>query len=202
MAAYGNSSGASHSRCIRQGQAISGSWAFRVLLSILLALSCRPAAAQAPAPANYAAARGEAVARIVSGIISFTRWPGPPRDARLCITTPAVSAQMLVRNISATTRLAGVQYLAPQDARLESSCDVVYIEHVNEASHANLFQRLAGRPVLTIADSDSGCLMGSLFCISSTGASPVFSVNLDAIARSGLHINPKVLLLVHKQQAK
>ena len=172
------------------------------MLSTLLALACRPAAAQAPAPAGHAATRGQEVARIVSGIIGFTRWPGPPRDARLCITTPAVSAEMLVRDISATTPLASVRYLAPQDARLESGCDVVYIERVNEASRANLFQRLAGRPVLTIADSDSGCLMGSLFCLSRTGASPMFSVNLDAIARSGLHINPKVLLLVRKQQVK
>lgn len=184
------------------GNPIFQAWAFRVMLSILLVLACRPAIAQAPAPASHATTRGEEVARIVGGIISFTRWPGPPHDARLCITTPAMSAEMLVRNLSATTPLAGVQYLAPQDARLESSCDVVYIEHVNQAGHANLFQRLAGRPVLTIADSGSGCLMGSLFCISSTGASPRFSVNLDAIARSGLHINPKVLLLVHKQQAK
>jgi hypothetical protein len=56
--------------------------------------------------------------------------------------------------------------------------------------------------VLSIAGADGGCLMGSLFCIASGDTPVTFSANLDAISRSGLRINPKVLFLVHRQKAK
>lgn len=171
---------------------------------VLIALSCAAAGAQAPAAAQdgQGSQRVQDIARIVGGIINFTQWPGPPRKVRLCIVKPAAYADMLERDIALSTQLASVQDLAPQDDRLDSSCDVVYIEQTGEADHANLFQRLTGRPVLSITGSGDGCVMGSLFCISSAGAQTTFSANLDAITRSGLHINPKVLLLVHKQQGQ
>ncbi|MGN6581584.1 MAG: YfiR family protein [Bordetella sp.] len=173
--------------------------ALRGALSVLLALSCATAVAQSSATGSHGSRRVQDIARIVGGIINFTQWPGPPRKVRLCIATPAVYADLLVRDIEVSTPLASVQYLAAQDTRLDSDCDAVYIEQTGEAGRADLFRRLAGRPVLSITGSGDGCVMGSLFCISNTGAQATFSVNLDAIARSGLHINPKVLLLVHKQ---
>lgn len=191
------------SRFFRWTPAIRAGLAVRAVVALLLASSCANAGAQAPAsPDGSGSQRVQDIARIVGGIISFTQWPGPPRRARLCIVTPAQYADLLVRDIALLAQLASVQYFAPEDERLESSCDVVYIEQASAAGRANLFQRLTGRPVLSITGSGDGCVMGSLFCISSSGAQTTFSVNLDAIARSGLHINPKVLLLVHKQQGQ
>lgn len=190
------------SRFFRWTPAIRAGVAVRAVVALLLASSCANAGAQAPAPDGSGSQRVQDIARIVGGIISFTQWPGPPRKVRLCIVTPALYADLLVRDIALLAQLASVQYFAPEDERLESSCDVVYIEQASAAGRANLFQRLTGRPVLSITGSGDGCVMGSLFCISSSGAQTTFSVNLDAIARSGLHINPKVLLLVHKQQGQ
>jgi len=175
----------------------------RNISPILLALLCGLATAQEAPPTAPASARGDDVARIVGGIISFTQWPGAlAGKIRLCITTPAAHADALVRSMSSTEQLAGVQYLAPEDTHLDTGCDVIYIEQVNDADRANLFQRLAGRPVLSIAGSASGCLMGSLFCLSDNGQPTTFSVNLDTISRSGLRISPKVLFLAHPKPAK
>lgn len=175
----------------------------RNITPILLALVCGLATAQDAPPADPASARGDDVARIISGIISFTQWPGAAAGKmRLCITTPAVHTDALVHSMSSSEQLASVQYLAPEDAQLDTGCDVVYVGQVNDADRANLFQRLAGRPVLSIAGSASGCLMGSLFCLSDSGEPATFSANLDTIARSGLRINPKVLLLAHPKPAK
>jgi hypothetical protein len=202
MAAYRNSSGLALAGFARRVQAIFADLTLRNVLPTLLALSCQQAVAQAPVSIGHAPTREDDIARIINGIIGFTRWPGAPQNVRLCITTPAAYAGALVRQESASKRLASVQYLTPQDPRLESECDVVYIERADSADRARLFQRLAGRPVLSIAGSDSGCLMGSLFCISDAGAPATFSANLDAIGRSGLHINPKVLLLVHRRKTQ
>lgn len=169
-------------------------------LLVLLVLPCQQAIAQAPST-SQASTRDEDVARIIDGIVGFTRWPGASQNPRLCITTPAEHAGALARQMAAPPRLASVQYLAPEDVRIESECDVVYIEQTDDADRASLFQRLTGLPVLSIAGTDTGCLMGSLFCISDTDAPATFSANLDAITRSGLRINPKVLLLAHRRKA-
>ncbi len=174
----------------------------RLIPLILLALAYGLANAQDAPAADAASAREADIARIIDGIISFTQWPAASGKVRLCLTTPVIHADALEAELSGSKQLADVQDLAPDDFRLDSDCDVVYIEQVDDANRAHLFQRLVGRPVLTIAGVASGCLMGSLFCLSGTGVPATFSANLDTIARSGLRINPKVLFLARPHQAK
>jgi len=174
----------------------------RLIPSIVLALACGLACAQDAPVAETAPAREGDIVRIIDGIINFTQWPAASDRVRLCLTTPVLHVDALKAELSGSKQLASVQELAPDDSRLDSECDVVYVEQVDDANRARLFQRLAGHPVLTIAGMASGCLMGSLFCLSDAGASATFSANLDTIARSGLRINPKVLLLARPHPAK
>jgi len=51
----------------------------------------------------------------------------------------------------------------------------------------------AGCPDLTITDDDAACIYGAMFCLSNRGMNLSFSVNLDAIARGPLRIDPRVL---------
>ncbi|SEB17165.1 protein of unknown function [Paraburkholderia sartisoli] len=148
-------------------------------------------------------ARAVEVARIVTGIVGFTRWPTERTTIRLCIVTPARYADRLGEHVvDLQSRTIVTQRYAANDPRLETGCDVVYIEPIDEAAHEHLFQRLAGLPVLSIGGSDDACAMGSLFCLTaSASASAIsFAANLDAIVRSGLRINPKVLLLARTRE--
>jgi hypothetical protein len=169
-------------------------------LGLSLALPCL--AAQEDPPAAGAPDQGDSVARIINGIISFTRWPDPSRKVRLCIVEPSRHADTLMRKTSSPAGPVQAQYLPPGDMRLQAGCDVVYIEHIESADHEKLLRRLVGRPVLTIAGSEAGCLMGSMFCVSSAATPVTFSANLLAITRSGLRVDPKVLLLVRRQPEK
>jgi len=187
------------SRFIGRAKAISGKSVYLGLLALLPALFCsQAAAAHTSAPAEPVP-RGDDVARVIGGIVNFTRWPGTQQHVRLCITIPSEYVDVLMREMPATTRVASVQYLALKDARVDTGCDVVYVEQIDHVDGTNVFQAFVGRPVLSIAGFDSGCLMGSLFCFTSVGSPLTFSANLEAISRSGLRINPKVLFLVRRQ---
>lgn len=171
--------------------------------AFLLTLAYALASAQdAPPAAPAAPPRPVSIARIVNGIISFTQWPNGNQKLRLCLTTPSPDTEILVNEWSMSNPQASVTYLTPQDAHFDTDCDVAFIENVDEADHEHLFQRLANRPILSIADAMRGCLMGSLFCLSDPGTPVSFAANLDTIGRSGLHINPKVLLLARVAHTK
>jgi hypothetical protein len=162
-----------------------------------------PRVGQAQSDAENGGPRADEVARIVGGIVSFTRWPSGRPPTRLCIVTPALYAGPLVQQAARNpARPMSAQRYDASDTRLETDCDVVYIEPVDEASRQHLFQRLAGHPVLSIGGNDEACAMGSLFCLTSAPGAVSFAANLDAIARSGLRINPTVLLLARKDPGK
>ena len=57
----------------------------------------------------------------------------------------------------------------------------------------NVDARYRGRPVLTISDDDPGCSFGAMFCLRARANKVSFSVNLDAIGRGPLRIDPRVL---------
>jgi hypothetical protein len=170
-----------------------------ILLLGLLALPCRWAAGQAVATSAADEARGRDVARIVEGIINFTHWPGMGGKLRLCVGGPSIYIDALAAETADSSWLGKIEQLPLRDARLASQCHVVYIEQAPESERDSVFQRFVGRPVLTIAGFEEGCLMGSLFCLSVAGARPAFAANLAAISRSGLHVNPKVLFFIRNK---
>ena len=55
--------------------------------------------------------------------------------------------------------------------------------------------QLTGRPVLTMGEGAEFCSSGGLFCLvpRPAGHGLRVEVNLDAVARSGLHVHPQVL---------
>lgn len=50
-----------------------------------------------------------------------------------------------------------------------------------------------GRGVLTIAEADPDCRSQAMFCLLFTPQAATFRMNIDAIARSGLKVDPRVL---------
>ena len=82
-----------------------------------------------------------------------------------------------------------------RDNRLGDECDVVYSGDITESERVILRNDLAGHPVLTISEHDPSCSDSNAFCLVVHGTVVSFSVNLDSIARSGVRVDPHVLLL-------
>ena len=135
-----------------------------------------------------------AVNRMVGGIASYVRWPtGSAETVRvMCVVgTPRLTNRLapgvpgrgtvLVRRISATA-VTG-----------RNDCDILFMGRMPVPDRQKLIAWVRGRPVLTITDDDAACIYGAMFCMNERAASLSFSVNLDAIARGPLRIDPRVL---------
>lgn len=133
------------------------------------------------------------VNRVLGGIISYATWPGErPGAARtMCIAgdpgltdriapTVAGGPAISVRRLTAAGVIGG-------------GCDIVFLGHMPVADRQRLIAWVRGRPVLTISDDDPNCSFGAMFCLTGRTGSISFSVNLDAIGRGTLRVDPRVL---------
>jgi hypothetical protein len=82
-----------------------------------------------------------------------------------------------------------------------SSCDVVYVGLA--AATRELLRHVAGHPVLMLGEGAAFCSDGGMFCLEPAAAAEQvrFNANLDAIARSGLRVNPLVLRIARGSAA-
>ena len=133
-------------------------------------------------------ARG--VNRILGGIVSYSRWPTPaPRT--ICV----VGAPRLTDRIAPT--LPGGRALnvrrTPLAGAMGGDCDILFFGHMPVADRQRLIGWVRGRPVLTITDDDPDCSFGAMFCLTGRSTKVSFAVNLDAIGRGTLRIDPRVL---------
>jgi hypothetical protein len=80
---------------------------------------------------------------------------------------------------------------------LGADCNGIYLG--NETLHQQLITEYHPRPLFLIAERNSQCIIGSSFCMNIITNNISFSVNLDLLTRSGVRVNPDVLLLaVHE----
>jgi len=147
-------------------------------------------------------AAAQAVARTTLAILEFARWPGEPREVRLCVvgTTPYAGALLASRPVwRERGRHLSVRQRTARD--VSADCDALYLGRLPEADARALHRRIAGEARITISegrdarDADEGC-DEDMFCLDLRGRSKVgFVVNRDALARSGVRVQPGVLQL-------
>lgn len=147
------------------------------------------------------------LAAVVGGIISYTRWPQAPHAVRLCV----LGHGGLVEQVQASTPPPGQRALVAQTVRLDANyqrdCDAVYVTAMPPENARIVLRQVVGSPILTVGEGAEFCSDGGMFClddgIRALPGNPRarFSANLDAIARSGLRVNPQVLLLARVPKA-
>jgi hypothetical protein len=134
-------------------------------------------------------------AEAVLGILAHTRWPqGAARPLTLCLNEHSASALELrtLPDRVPPGKLAPVRLVDPEDG-LPVGCDALYLGAGPLSSEA--LARLVGRPVLSVGEGAEFCSRGGMFCLLPRGHGVRVEVNLDTVARSGLHVHPQVLKL-------
>ncbi|WP_374527564.1 YfiR family protein [Novosphingobium sp.] len=144
-----------------------------------------------PAPRGsdpYAAA----VARTVQAMIDYTRWPDQPDPLLLCTVGAVSHAEQLGELTLADGHKVQHRQVAASPAAL-GGCDVVYLGALGLTEQRQLTGAVRGRAVLTIAESDPDCRSEAMFCLLLEPQALNFRLNLDAVSRSGLKVDPRVL---------
>ncbi|WP_374281461.1 YfiR family protein [Novosphingobium sp.] len=135
-----------------------------------------------------------AVARMVQSMIEYTRWPAVQNPVELCVAGPALRAARLdVLRLSdgrAITRRA-----VPASPVALAGCDALYIGQVPPPQARQLTDAVRGRGVLTIAEADPDGRGQAMFALVFQPGAVSFRLNIDAVSRSGLRVDPRVLRL-------
>jgi len=170
------------------------------LLLAALSLLVGPAYAQGSATAQQAHQRAKSVTQVVLGILSYARWPTEPVPLRLCLVGPTEYADDLIKsNVQNAGQPLLVRRLLADDRQIAQACDAVYIGKLDPGQRDRLFEVISGHPVVSISEADDPCTVGSLFCLRVGDEQVAFEVNLDSVARSGVHVHPSVLQLSRRR---
>jgi hypothetical protein len=137
----------------------------------------------------------ETVGDVLAGIISFTHWPVPHSPHRLCLAGAA--RFIVVPQDSPTWRGLPVRTIRPSAASDQTTdqCDILYLATVQPTATMRFLAAVRGRPVLTVAEDDPTCRSGAMFCLHVRQNEATFELNLDAVSRSGVTVDPRVLRL-------
>jgi hypothetical protein len=133
----------------------------------------------------------ESVGGLVGGIIGYSRWPTQPRPVRLCLA----GATRYALRMSDAQRTAGQSILIRSigTAASTASCDVLYVGTLSASRRARLIAAARAQPIVSIIENDPNCRSGAMFCLSATKATATFKLNLDAVSRSQVRVDPRVL---------
>lgn len=135
-----------------------------------------------------------AVNRMVGGIITYARWPGTPQSSRtICLVGTLRLTERIAPSLPGSGPVIAVRRMTAAAVADGGDCDILFLGRMPVADRQRLIGWVRGRPVLTISDDDPGCLYGAMFCLANKPAGLSFSVNLDAIGRGPLRVDPRVL---------
>ncbi|WP_175228395.1 YfiR family protein [Paraburkholderia humisilvae] len=141
-----------------------------------------------------------AVRQVVLGIISFTRWPQPRPQVRLCIVgDTGFTLNSAEPSASSSPPVVAARQASASDPTIGATCDALYMGALSDAERKQVDASRAGHPILTISENDPTCTLGAMFCLSTSKNRVTFDMNLDSVARSGVRVSPQVLELARKR---
>lgn len=165
----------------------------RLFAAVAAALAAPAPAADMPLGSSPAGGPyAGAVARTVRAILEYTRWPQPRSPLVLCVAGPAQHAGQIGNQRLSDGRQVVRRNVPAQPAAL-APCDAVYIGTVPLPVQRQLTAAVRGRGVLTLSEADPGSTSETMFALTFKPNALSFRLNLDAVSRSGLRIDPRVL---------
>lgn len=145
-------------------------------------------------PDSVAIASADAVA----GILAYSRWPDPTPRVRLCVAgASAMTARLADRTLVDGRSLA--VSARPAGSLPGDGCDAIYLARIVPSELERIARAASGRGIVTMTDSDPACLSGLMFCFRMVTAGLTFDLNIDAVSRSGVRIDPRVLSLGRRE---
>jgi hypothetical protein len=169
-----------------------------------LAASYPLAASQRLTPASQPLGGGAdrfalGAARTVGSILAYSRWPVAPDPVRLCVIGSASHAARLDGPLPGGITVSRRDFPASAPD-LAAACDALYLGNLPLPVMRAATGAVRGRPVVTIAENDPACRSEAMFCLAVGDAALSFEINIDAISRSTVRIDPRVLRIARGYQ--
>jgi hypothetical protein len=137
-------------------------------------------------------AHSRAAARVVGSILTYSRWPAPPDPIRLCVLGPAHYDAALKDVLPGGIRVDR-RDLPASAVGIAAACDALYLGAIGQPAMAHALAQVRGAAVVTIAEHAPQCRGEAMFCLIVRDRTVSFALNLDAVSRSRVRIDPRVL---------
>lgn len=148
----------------------------------------------------FAMSKEEELSQKVLAIISYTKWDAHQSHIQLCVVSSTKYANAIENATLLTNPIKIIVTKPHYDVSiLSSQCDVIYFGNISPAQQQNVIAARKNRVLLTISEDNPECEVGSSFCLDPESTPITFKVNLDSLTRSGIYVNPNVLLLGRKK---
>lgn len=134
-----------------------------------------------------------ATTRILRAILEYSRWPRPAEALQVCIIGAADNAAGIDAISLSDGRQVSVRYLTRDGFSASLGCDAYYLGALDAGSLRRWTARAHGAPIVTITEDDPQCRSEAMFCLVYAPGSVSFRLNVDAVARSGVRVDPRVL---------
>lgn len=143
------------------------------------------------------------VVQTVWGILGYSRWPDHPGNLQLCIIGDTAYADALMHTPATTTGrhvdVRRIEHIGPGAAQ---GCHAIYAGAMPQKQWQQwIAQRPSEAGLLTINEKHDACPQDSIFCLDLSQKSVGFELNLDAMARSGVKVSPRVFGLSKRKEA-
>ena len=146
------------------------------------------------APITHTGVR-PAIAATIAGIASFTRWPQPQAPVRLCLAGVTQVSERDFAGVAIDGQPVAATRVDRPAALATARCAILYLGRMPVPAAQRLIWASYGRAILTIAEDDPECRGGAMFCLRDEPAAVRFLLNLDAISRGAVKVDPRVLRL-------
>jgi len=126
-------------------------------------------------------------------ILSYAKLNSP--SPKLCIIDNPHYSDQFINYIKNTNSNLNVSSISSSDLK-SRHCEIVFFSNITAQAEQTLINKSLNPTILSFSSSNIECEIGSTFCLGTnkTG-STIFKVNLDSLAQSKIHIDPRVLLL-------
>lgn len=131
------------------------------------------------------------VSRVIGGIISYARWPVEPQPLRLCISGVTQFDLHSPEISRASNRTIVTRRILPNASTAD--CDMLYLGTMDAAQQRQMLQSVRNRSIVSIVEFDPQCRSGAMFCLRAKATGVTFQLSIDAISRSSVRIDPRVL---------
>lgn len=158
-----------------------------------MALSVVPTAAQTEVPEGVDGP-ATAAAEMVYGVLSYTRWPTADGPVRLCLAGQSRLMARMTSGVLPSGRRVLVSRRTAATVPGEG-CDAVFVGSATAGELSRIARTANGAALVTMTDSDAECGTGFMICLRRTSTGMTFDLSIDAVSRSAVRIDPRVLML-------
>lgn len=138
------------------------------------------------------------ISTITFSIMSYVKWANP--NPNLCVVDDHTAQKEL--SLIASSKKPNLNVINVSSNNVSNlKCDAIFFSQNSPAQEQNIINNLKTPPALSFSSNNDDCEIGSVFCLyTSKAGKSLFKVNLDSLAKTKIHIDPRVLLLAQQQE--